>query len=413
MQAKILIVIMLLGIYTILTISFIFVQSDVYSYYGFVYGTDNLRVFLGFIILSFVIISFIIPKHNDFSLFFLSFYLLFNIIPLIVFFQFYKYFNTDILFAYLVVYSFLLLGTNIKIKVKTYQIRQDKVLPVLLGIILISVIPFIITYGPHLNLKNLLLSDIYVTRFAHRELGNTFTAYLYPWLTKIIIPITFITSLIYKKKSNVILVGGITVFMFLVGAHKAVFFSLFVLLFFYFFSVPKKIIYFFYGFSFLLMIGLLLALIFNYYTLDAIFSQRLMFMSILLDQMFFETFQEPIYYGHSFLSSIVDYKYTLKPDFLIGEKYFNNPEMRANNGIVSDGYVNLGMLGILLNSTIMLLLFSYFNSLRIDKRYYGVFFLLLLTLKSSPLFTAFLTQGVLILILISQFFLKDSDLTSK
>jgi hypothetical protein len=53
---------------------------------------------------------------------------------------------------------------------KIVQLSFNQILFFLLAFLLVILVPYIVVYGPNINLKNLLLQDVYVTRFEHRRL---------------------------------------------------------------------------------------------------------------------------------------------------------------------------------------------------------------------------------------------------
>jgi hypothetical protein len=60
------------------------------------------------------------------------------------------------------------------------------------------------------------------------------------------------------------------------------------------------------------------------------------------------------------------YPYDRPIGFIIGQNYINAAEMNANNGIIGDGYMNLGYLGVGLNIAIVTAIFLFFNSIKSD-----------------------------------------------
>ena len=146
----------------------------------------------------------------------------------------------------------------------------------------------------------------------------------------------------------------------------------------------------------------------NYY-ISSLVVRRVFFIPALLDTYYFDFFKDkPIYWSASFLSPFIDYPYDLNPPHLIASHYFNKPEMSSNNGIISDGYTNFGWIGILVNIGIVSTIFSMINSLNINHKFFGLFFVFFITLLSSALPTVLITHGGIILILVSYLYLKDT-----
>ena len=73
----------------------------------------------------------------------------------------------------------------------------------------------------------------------------------------------------------------------------------------------------------------------------SIVARRGFFVPSLLDSFYFDFFDgNPLYWSTSIFENFIDYPYDKSIPYLIGEQYFNNAEMGANNGIVSDGFSN-------------------------------------------------------------------------
>ena len=91
---------------------------------------------------------------------------------------------------------FSMIGWNIDFP--TLKIKQSSSLLFLL--MLVGIIPFVIEYGPYIDLSNLLLNDIYQTRALVLEnVDNLYTAYSYSWFSKIIIPIVIVFCIYLKR----------------------------------------------------------------------------------------------------------------------------------------------------------------------------------------------------------------------
>ena len=126
---------------------------------------------------------------------------------------------------------------------KVPVINKTQALYLLLGITTIGIIPYLMVYGPHLNLKNLLLLDVYETRRSMSKLSNPYFGYTYSVFTKILIPLIIVFSLELKKKLWVIVGVLYLILFYLFGAHKTVYVGLFVVLVFYRLSFAQSVKY--------------------------------------------------------------------------------------------------------------------------------------------------------------------------
>jgi len=286
-------------------------------------------------------------------------------------------------------------------------INKTQALYLFLGITSIGIIPYLMVYGPHINLKNLLLLDVYETRRSMSKLSNPYFGYTYSIFTKIIIPLIIVFSLELKKKVWA-LVGVLYLILFyLFGAHKMVYVGLFVVLIFYRFSFAQSVKYMV-KYSNLLIV-LFAALAFIGYDYPWILSfRRIHFLPSLLDICYVDYFESNyLYWSESILKQFIEYPYDVRATNLIGEVYFNRPDMSANNGLISDGYMNFGSWGVAINVLIVAGYFMIINSLKIPARYFGLFVLTIFSFVSSSLFTVLLTHGGLALLIVSIFILNN------
>ena len=199
------------------------------------------------------------------------------------------------------------------------------------------------------------------------------------------------------------------IYIFLIGAHKSILIGSFVIIAYYF--IPKK--YFLtsltLGVLSLLIFGHLTYIFYDNYYITGLITRRVFFLPALLDTCYFDFFDSnPLFWSNSFLKHLIDYPYELKPTYLIGSEYFNRPDMNANIGIISEGYSNLGWSGVLINIIIVSGIFSFFNSLQIHVKFYGIFLFFFFNTVSSGLPTIILTHGGALLLILSQFILKDT-----
>ena len=290
---------------------------------------------------------------------------------------------------------------------KVPVINKTQALYLLLGITTIGIIPYLMVYGPHLNLKNLLLLDVYETRRSMSKLSNPYFGYTYSVFTKILIPLIIVFSLELKKKLWVIVGVLYLILFYLFGAHKTVYVGLFVVLVFYRLSFAQSVKYMVKYSNILIVLFTAFALIGYDYPWILSF-RRIHFLPSLLDICYVDYFEgNYLYWSESILKRFIEYPYDVRAANLIGEVYFNRPDMSANNGLISDGYMNFGTLGVIFNILLIAFYFMVLNSLKIPARYFGLFVLTIFSFVSSSTFTVFLTHGAIALIIVSIFLLND------
>lgn len=274
-------------------------------------------------------------------------------------------------------------------------------------IISLGILPYLIVYGPHINFKNLVLVDVYGTRNSMAELTNPYFGYTYSIYSKILIPLFIVFAMELRNKVYVILGVVYLTLFYLFGAHKTVYVALIVVFIFYrlsYVSAVRKLVTLS---NVLLIIALILAVIgFDY--LWILTFRRVHFIPALLDITYLDFFTEqPLYWSESFLGSFIKYPFEVNHAYVIGEYYFNNSSMAANNGLISDGFMNFGTYGVLLNIFLVAAYFLILNSLKIPAKYFGLFILIIFSFLSSATLTVFLTHGALALLFISIFVLHE------
>lgn len=313
-----------------------------------------------------------------------------------------------LLFYHQALFLGLFLFSKIRINFsKTPVINKSQALYLLLALTTIGVIPYLLVYGPHINLKNLALIDVYETRRIMGRLTNPYFGYTYSVFTKIIIPLIIVFALELNKKIWVLLGIFYLMLFYLFGAHKTVYAGLLVVLIFYRFSFAQSVKYIVKYSSIFIVLFVLLAIIGYDYPWILSF-RRIHFLPTLLDISYLDFFSEkPLLWSESILKSFIEYPYDLRHTNLIGEVYFNNPDVSANNGLISDGFMNFGTAGVLINVVLVSGYFMVLNSLRIPSKYFGLFVLIIFSFISSSLFTVFLTHGAIALLLVSIFLLND------
>lgn len=335
------------------------------------------------------------------------FFLLFTIPSLIAFTSSNMY-PVNLMLFHQVLFFALYGFSRLKLSFKKVPVLNKKQATYMFFVIItLGILPYLVTYGPHINLKNLILIDVYETRRIMGDLSNPYFGYTYSLFTKILIPLFIVFSM--ELKNRLMVAFGILylILFYLFGAHKTVLVALLVVFVFYklsFFGAIKKILVLS-NFLILLSIGLA-AIGFDYVWIYSF--RRIHFLPTLLDICYLDFFKEkPLYLSESIFKSFFPYPYDMGHAKLIGKNYFNNPDMGANNGLISDGFMNFGTYGVLINVFLVSFYFMLLNSLKIPPRYFGLFVLIVFSFLSSSTLTVFLTHGAIALLLISIFVLND------
>lgn len=371
--------------------------------FGFSIGRFALAILLFFIDISF----FKSINKSRFIFIVISIFFVILTVPSLVAFTSGSVYPIKLLIYHQALFLGLFLFSKIRLNFsKVPVINKRQALYLLLAVTTIGVIPYLLVYGPHINLKNLVLIDVYKTRKIMGGLTNPYFGYTYSVFTKIIIPLIIVFALELNKKIWV-LVGVLYLILFyLFGAHKTVYAGLLVVLVFYRFSFTQSVKYIVKYSSILIVLFIFLAIVgFDYPWILSF--RRIHFLPTLLDICYIDFFTgRPLMWSESILKSFIDYPYDVRHTNLIGEVYFNRDDVSANNGLISDGFMNFGSAGVFINIVLVSCYFMVLNSLNIPSKYFGLFVLVIFSFISSSLSTVFLTHGAFVLLLVSIFLLN-------
>ena len=402
-------------VYFFMLLIFYHVEINTYyywRYFAFLQQTNfdfNFPRFLISSVLFFINLKFLFWKDSRKIIFaVLSVFFILVTIPSLIAFISKNLYPVKLLFYHQLFFFSMVFFSKKKLNLDNIpRVKKNEALVILFGITTIGIIPYLIIYGPHINLNNLLLKDIYETRELMTGLSNPYFGYTYSIYTKIIIPLIIVFAIELRKWHLVFLGLFYLILFYLFGAHKTVYVGLIVLLIFYKLSYLKGIRRIIKYSNILIIIAAVLA----WFSMDGLWIllfRRVHFLPSLLDMQYLSFFDEkPLYWSNSILSRFVDYPFDLKHTNLIGQTFYGNKEMNANNGLISDGYMNFGTIGVFIN---ILLISSYFcilNNLNINSKYFGVYLLIIIAFISSSVFTVFLTHGAIALLILSIFFLNE------
>jgi hypothetical protein len=131
-----------------------------------------------------------------------------------------------------------------------------------------------------------------------------------------------------------------------------------------------------------------------------LFTRRMVVTPGLLSAYYVEFFSvnPQTMFANSFLSGLVDPRYTLDVSFLIGETYFNDPTTSANANVWADGFAGLGIAGMVLVSALLGLALRALDAVvePAERRLFlGVAGVMGFTLANAALSTSLLSHGFL------------------
>lgn len=411
-----LIKVLLATIYIALELYYNFFISTDFAYMGYIPDLNLFKYILTkLVFLSLLVLSYSIYKRDKFLYSIYSLLIFLFYLPVAILFSFSDFsiapFVSTIFFI-----SFFALTPYIKFPVPDWTVG-DKFKPaILLGLSVLLLIPIVMVFGVNINLKTLGLSDIYETRESFSKQLNGWRAYLYNLEAKTIIPAALTFFLIRKRYFFTAALIGMLLYLYVISGNKLVYFTSIIVVFFYY--VGKDHVSKLSNFFLLILIcfaafPILDNLVLNKDTplLSGLFVNRFLFIPALLTNFYFDFFDgNPLYFAEThFFNLLVKSPYDTEVAFLISKVYWNGSDAYMNNGIVSDGFMNLGYMGVIIFSLMFVLLFAIFNSFRLHKGYFGLFFAYLFLQLSIPFLTNLITGGILVFILLSFFILRDDS----
>ncbi len=392
-----------------------FFMSDNFNYLGFKDDFSLIKYLEIKLLLSFFLVqSYFVFKKSHFVYAIYILLLLFFYLPNSIMFAFMNAIRGPV-YSIALMLCLVALISPVRVKIKTIATQGYFKYLFITGIALIMLIPIVLTFKFQFNLNTLLLQDIYETRAVFTEMISPLTNYLYNWEVKMVIPVLLAFLLIKRKYVFALVAFLVLIYLFVISGNKAVYATSVVTLFLYFVGGKdylKKVKYLlFYLLIALIMIPVIDVFVLNGFLLRGTFVMRVFFFPALLNYCYFDFFADvKLFFSENhFFNQFFTSPYDLNSAYLISLEYFNTDEMYANNGLISDGFKNLGYWGVLLLSTLFSFIIMFFNSVKQDARYFGIFFVLIFLFLSAPMFTIIATGGVWILFLFALTVMKNKS----
>jgi hypothetical protein len=395
----------------------------VYGYEGYRLEPNQDYWYVAFA--SVVAMSLITPIRADRpSTLFYHVTLTFVLIPMLV--MFYAQNNSlDYMAMTVVCYTLsIFLLFFIKISLPKIAITSKSELRRVLFVIACVYIASIFLMGGHRYL-NFDISKVYDLRDeAADNLPGVF-GYISPLMGKVVVPIAFVLSLLYRKYVMAVVFFGISVLIFGLTAHKAPLFFPFLILFVYIVSTGKHLTL---KFNLCVLAILLLCLwdfvLLQKYGMDGGFGwvgnlvlRREFFLPGQINYWYYDFFSRHgfVWFSNSKITlGMLDYPYPLDVSHLIGREYMGSEKTGANTGWFGSGYMQAGFAGLLVYAAVVAAIFKYIDACarQTGERALitaAVVIPLFALITSTDLLTAFFTHGLYVnLLLIACFNRKES-----
>ena len=400
--------IMIIIIMILFEISYVTFINKYFSFLGYNFLFSVSKFAISNIILIVAVTINMLQK--DLNYFVSSMLIVLMLLPNLIIYEFVP--NVPFAIPLFVFITILILYLSSFVDVKTDKIsfiNNYKILTISI-ISILAFIPLFITYKFNLDFNVLLFEDIYKVRAEGVKKMGLITSYIYPWIVKIIFPIALILSLQYKKKALFILIFIAQIYLFIVQGHKSVFISAFLIFCYFIKDYQKQIRVVLSTIVFVVISTRILTLVTGNILIESIFIRRSFFVPAMNNVFYFDFFKDkPLYYSNSILGKFIDYPYHLLPPYLLGEKYYGMTNMSVNNGFISDGYMNIGIIGIILNIIGIIIYFKLLSKINISPIFSGIIIIIIFTLISSYFLTSLLTHGLILFLLLSFIILQDTN----
>ena len=261
------------------------------------------------------------------------------------------------------------------------------------------------------------LTKVYEIRKVYTEMRIPLAGYLFNWSAYIINPIFFAFFLIKRKWIPVVLIVLLQIFLFSVTGNKTFLFAIpFVLVLMWIITQRNPLAYIAMGLIAMILLGM-----FSYWLIDDawiyfLFTRRTLLLPAQLSFFYYDFFSKngPTFLSqHHIFRDFINYPYHLSPPHLVGEVYFNRPQMGANNGIYADAYMNFGYAGFVLWGILLVIILKIVDSFSKNKDMritVAAIAMPVIILGESALLTGLLTHGILLSLILLYLLPKERSI---
>lgn len=396
-------VITLICFRVVLDLSYVDFVQPMFYYMGFNYELNIYRYILSWFVyfISFFFLNKFINKVSDY---FIVTCIIFLMAPTTSMFGLdYSLSPTPVL---LCVMSISIIRILLVRKVKFFPnfgvVPNGYIISIVVSFLLIMIVAAnLYRSGVNLNFNP---EDVYKFRDSNAELADVgFFAYLNNWVYQIISMFLLVAFLSKKSIIGIFAVLVLQFFFFAASAHKAVLFMPFMVFGLWFVLEKSNKTYYITS----LYLGFVLFLYLYYLVVDdillpSIFIRRAFFIPSQLNFFYYEFFSvnEFVFWSQSVLSNFIEYPFDTDISSLIGSWAFGD-DTRANNGLISSGYANAGVFGVIIYSVVLGLVLRLIDDLSIGR--FPIWFPVSLTaiplnvaMIQADLLTSILTHGLIV-----------------
>lgn len=296
-------------------------------------------------------------------------------------------------------------------------LRQNTIFALIFALIITAVATQAALGGLlHFNLD---IEKVYEFRTIAAEEVPFIFGYIFSSVTNVLVPVALTLSLRFRRYVIAGLIVVFTIVLFGMTHHKSVLFTPFVVLLLYLFFANARSPYLIGGAFLAIPVIAILEVVYTRYFFGdngvayftSLVVRRVLFTPPMLDSLFLDFFaQNSVYYwSASRLGAWASANpYGMTAPFVIGSEYFSDPEMSANAGAIGSGFANAGLFGVALYSLSIGVLIGVLNvyGKRIGHATVAAvsFVVVFYVVTTTDLVTAFLTHGLLLLLIVLALF---------
>lgn len=343
----------------------------------------------------------------------------------------YIYFSSNIqlyhLFSFVILCFFVYYFSRIRIiPIRIANIQKDSIITIISIMIGLAIVAQI-SYGG-LRYFNLNIASVYeFRRISAFEIPSIFR-YIFSNVANVLVPVGLILAISLKRYFVATLIVAFAIVLFGMTHHKSVLFTPFAVIFLYLCFAKARSAYLIGGaFLAIPLVSIAEVLYIRevfgssgvaYFT--SLVIRRILFTPVMLDSLFVDFFSQNahLYWSSSkFGSWANESTYVIAAPFIIGTKYFSNPEMSANAGVIGSGFANAGVYGVFLYSIIIGMVISVLNEYGRRAGHAVVAAVSLVTIflvvTTTDLATALMSHGLILLLIILSLFSGPTPETSR
>jgi hypothetical protein len=386
----------------------VYVQTNTnWSYMGFAFDYSSDKFIMFIITMPYLFFLYRINSDNFTKAIFIAI-TLFYYFPVFIYYQFNNSASIDTVLAILIFLS---------VYAATFRIIRPKIVPtkktknLYRGLILLTCI-IMLLFSPYIDIGVLFSSDVYAIRLFFREADTpVYLGYLFGIMSRVVLPFFIVYSLITKSHTLLALSLLSLLAMFSMGALKSVILGAALVIIFYFGSSYKdKISIILIGVVILFASSILEEFLLDTYLINDYFTRRVFFLPAMLQSEYFNEFElnHTLWMHTSFLSYIFDENIFNKPiTFYVGEDVMGIKGHNASIGLITEGFVSYGHLGVFLHAFIFSLFLVFMRSFNFRHEYFGIIFIYLYIARTSFIFPLMASHALLFLIIFSWIFMSE------